>query len=114
VGSYTFEPGADDDDARLWINPAPGTFGAASPPLETVLADAESIGGSENLAAGGIQSFHVRNVDAATSGIGWDPVFQMDELRIGTTWASVTIPEPASLGLLMIGCVLLVIRRQRT
>lgn len=102
VVSYTFNGGSTTDDVvRLWVNPNPADFGAVTAPTHTVQ------GGTTGADATQIASFIVRNV----SGVG-SPVVRFDELRIGTDWASVTIPEPGSLGLLLVGCGLTSWRRR--
>ncbi|MEX2170335.1 MAG: hypothetical protein WD851_13560 [Pirellulales bacterium] len=99
VGSYETVAGNQNDIARLWINPDPSTFAdPAFSPLTTppTLIDNTTLTGTDI----GIASILLRQSLA--------PHLTLDELRVGTTWADVTpIPEPASLGLLLVGCVLL-------
>jgi hypothetical protein len=83
VGSYQFVTSAAHDDiARMWINPATNTFGAdeASKPAESIIS--QNAVGSDLT---GISSLFLRNINSIGN---FD--FQLDELRIGTTWASVT------------------------
>ena len=83
VGSYTFNPaGTNDDVANLWIDPAPSTFGVAFAPAPTLTTSSGS-----DISSGAIQSFVLMNRDAMEPANG---IF--DELRIGTSWASVTPP----------------------
>jgi len=89
VASYTFgPPGASttDDSSAMWINPDPGTFGApaAPPAMLTASAGADITGGTE----GQIISFLLREASTLEPGS-----MTVDELRIGTSWASVTPPS---------------------
>jgi len=97
VGSYEFVPGADNDVARLWINPASTSFGAETPPdPPTVISDGvTSAGVASDIAQ--LVSFYLRNN-------GVEPqTIQVDELRVDTTWAGVTtIPEPSAMLLVMV------------
>jgi len=87
VGSYTFNTVGDttDDFCKMWINPAPASFGAASPPIPTVTA----LTGSD-ITANSIASF----VFFQRAGTPEPAVMIADELRIDTAWAGVT-PPPA-------------------
>ena len=80
VASYEFVTGTGNDVSSLWINPAPATFGETAIPTATVT----HTGGTDMTA---ISQFLVR-------GAAGSPVGLLDELRVGTTWASVTPPEP--------------------
>jgi hypothetical protein len=83
VGEYQFAAGSNNDVTRIWINPVPG----AAPGLPA----AESALGVDVIAAG-LKTFYFRS-DAIMPAN-----FQVDELRIGTTYADVTpTPEPSSL-----------------
>ena len=108
VVGYEFGAGTDDDVARIWINPAPGTYGAAVAPTG-VDADLnyEDSTGADNITAtdrATLASFFLRNNSTAPDGI------EIDDLLIGNTWAEVTaVPEPgaavlASLALALAGC----------
>jgi hypothetical protein len=92
VGNYTFgPPGAatNDDSSALWINPDPATFGAPLPPGPTVAASLgnDITGGTE----GQIISFLLREANTSEPSS-----MTVDELRIGTSWASVTPPGTVS------------------
>jgi hypothetical protein len=93
--------------SELWVNPSSATFGAAVAPG----ADGGTIG---TFSATGIND----HVDSFLIGGGLATgaapnETNIDEIRIGTTWADVTsVPEPASLGLLSIGAVGLFRRRR--
>jgi hypothetical protein len=92
VAGYTFNTGsATDDVASLWIDPDPTTFLTGTPPAPTVT------GTGGDVSAPGISSILLRQSPA--------PFLAMDELRIGTDWASVTAPEPGATGLILVGCV---------
>jgi len=87
VGRYDFVAGTGNDTSALWINPASATFGAGAAPTATLT----SSGGTDMTA---ISQFLLR-------GAAGSPVAKVDELRVGTTWASVTpaaaaVPEPST------------------
>jgi hypothetical protein len=73
----------------MWVNPSSATFGAASPPSETLLATTAA--SATELSA--IASFALRDVNTVGN-----PSVLFDELRLGTDWASVTpvVPEASS------------------
>jgi len=81
VGSYTFNSGSSTDDfSQMWINPPASSFGLASAPPPTLT----------NIAGGNISqiaSFVLFNRNANEPAV----VFA-DEVRVGTSWASVTPP----------------------
>ncbi len=81
VGSYTFNTNsASDDVASLWINPVVSSFGTAQPPAATLTASSGA-----DISSSTIHSFLVMNRDSTEPAGG-----VIDELRIGTSWASVT------------------------
>jgi hypothetical protein len=84
VARYTFNPGGSTDDTcDLWLNPDPLSLGSATAPTPTLAGI-----GSGGADMPDIDQFFVRNTSSGE-------VFSMDELRVGTTWASVTpAPEP--------------------
>jgi len=80
VGSYSFTVGAPHT-ARLWINPNPADFGAATAPPETL----NSVSGTDLKQIASFIYFQRPQ--------GVQPKATLaDELRIGPTWASVTPP----------------------
>jgi len=79
VLSYTFNPGASDDVAKLYVNPIPGSLENENTPVVTTT-------GSTDVNNSRAQSFFLRNNSVEPSGT------QIDDLRIGTTWEDVT-PE---------------------
>lgn len=80
VVAYTFNTGgAADDVARLWINPVPGAVEPAATITDT------HIGVDLNLAT--TANFFFRQDSLTETG-----ALEIDELRIGTTWAEVTTP----------------------
>ncbi|EEF61804.1 immunoglobulin domain-containing protein [Pedosphaera parvula] len=92
VGSYTLNTNsASDDLANLWINPDPTTFGAGLAPAPTL-----STTSGTDITANQIASFlFFRRGDASAT---LQPAALIaDELRIGTTWASVTPPLSTAL-----------------
>jgi hypothetical protein len=83
VGSYAVNTASSTDDAAsLWINPAPSMFGAALPPAPTLTTSSGS-----DIPSNIVRSFLIMNRDPSEPAAGI-----IDELRIGTTWASVTPP----------------------
>lgn len=83
VVGYTFNTGTTSDDiVSLWVNP---TTGNSTPPTPTI-TDTNS---TTDLT--GVNNFLLRQ-DSSTE----TPSLEIDELRIGTTWASVT-PSSTSL-----------------
>ncbi len=75
VGSYDYTA----HTANLWINPASTTFGSNAPPAPTITATKGA-----DLNSGGIHAFVLGSRTNAPPGC------YVDELRIGTTWATVT------------------------
>jgi len=95
VGSYEFVSGTGNDISRIWINPSSTDFSALSAPTATITAT----GGTDLT---GVRGFLLRGANGSPSG-------QMDELRIGTSWADVTpVPEPSSSMLMVLGAGALV------
>jgi hypothetical protein len=93
VGSYEAVAGAQNDVARLWINPSSSTFGdPLFSPLTTppTLID-NSTGSGTDI---GILSVLLRQSPA--------PFVTLDELRVGTSWADVTPVPEASAALLFL------------
>jgi pectate disaccharide-lyase len=79
VVRYTFT-GTTSDTVDFWVDPASATFGAASAPAAT-----GNTSGANNVAS--IPYFGIY----AASGSG--PTLYLDEIRLGTNWASVTPPN---------------------
>ena len=76
---YTFTA-TTTDTVDFWVNPGSATFGAGAPPVAT-----GSTSGGNNVAS--ITYFGLY----AASGSG--PTIYLDEVRLGTDWASVTPPS---------------------
>jgi hypothetical protein len=96
VASYEINAGASNDVSRLWINPV--LDGVEPAPSATDLTFAAN---DINIA-----SIILRQSPA--------PHLTLDELRVGTSWMSVTVPEPASLALALAACALLLVRSNIT
>lgn len=82
VAKYTFNPGAGDDTVALWVNPDPNTFGGAEPPPHI----AETTTGNTN-DAGGLRYVLLRCNSSTVTGVN-----EVDNVRVGTSWADVTPP----------------------
>ena len=78
VAAYQFVAGATNDSTKLWINPNASTFGKTEP-APTLTA----VNNTTDMTA--VMRFFIRQDLANTT-----PLIEMDELRIGTTWADVT------------------------
>jgi hypothetical protein len=92
VGSYEINPaGGQDDVSRIWVNPTPGTWGAAAAPTATRTAP---ITGTdlldETFTNPALSSFLLRQAVSSVPGV------QVDDLRIDQTWAQVTPPAGVS------------------
>lgn len=83
VGSYTINTSStSDDQAKLWINPEPATFGATSPPPATLTTAT-----GNDISANQIASFvFFRRGDSSMQ----PAAMLADELRVAATWAGVT------------------------
>lgn len=79
VASYQIVSGPANDIVKLWINPSSSTFGAGSEPTP----DFNITNSGTDLAS--IARFLIRQDATAAT-----PNIDMDELRVGSTWASVT------------------------
>ncbi len=77
VGAYDIITGTANDVARIWLNTS--AIGGAEP-----APDATSVPGTD-LGTAGIERFLLRQDNATNT-----PFIEMDELRVGTTWADVT------------------------
>lgn len=101
VVGYSFVAGAANDTVSLWINPSSSTFSAASAP--TANFSYTNTGDPTALAA-----FAFRSANVATS-------FNVDELRVATTWAEAVVPEPKTCLLIGVGFAFMLwnLRRRR-
>ena len=85
VARYTFSTGSGTDDTvDLWLDPATSTLGAASAPAATV----GGVGGGTTDAA----SLQSATIHINSSGSAFTGEWNIDEYRVGTTWAAVTPP----------------------
>lgn len=102
VVSYEFVSGTGNDVAKMWINPDVSTFGGSSAPAYDLMVTITA--GDAAL----LNTVEIKNSSAM-------PIVQLDEIRVGTTWADVTpIPEPATVGMLGLGALTtLTVRRFR-
>ncbi len=97
VGSYDIA----NQVSKLWVNPSMNTFGDNS------LTPAATVSDTTAGAAINIASIILRQSPA--------PFVNLDEIRVGTDWASVTAPEPGTLTLLVLACGVLssAVRKRR-
>lgn len=103
VGAYTRGSNATNGSTRLWINPDSATFGTATPPAATLSTNTYAMDPTWN------------RLQIISSGTGsFTTNWVLDEVRIGTDWASVVpaIPEPATIGLLGLGALVTVLIRR--
>jgi hypothetical protein len=100
VASIEQVTGTANDIARMWIDPAPSTFGSLTVPAATRT--------DNTTVATDIGAFSIILRQSPS------PFFSIDEIRVGTAWGDVTVPEPASISLLGV-CVGIgmLLRRQR-
>ncbi len=88
VGNYTLVSGATTNDiATLWINPSANDFGAVTAPSSNAI-----VAPTGTDISGNISSF----VFFKRSSTAEPAVMIADDLRVGTTWASVTPPAVAN------------------
>jgi len=97
--------------SEIWVNPSSATFGASAP-----AADGSTIG---TYSATGTND-HTNSIliGAGIAGGSNPNEIDVDEIRVGTTWADVTtetisIPEPSTIGILGIAALAVLARRQR-
>ena len=89
VARLTINPGANNDTFDLWLNPSPFAFYASESNLPT--PDVTGVGGTA-ADVGNVDFFFIRNTAQPFSR-------RFTDLRIGTTWASVSPPSPPTLSL---------------
>jgi hypothetical protein len=80
VAKYTFGAGAGDDTVALWVNPATNSFNGTEPAASIA---ATNTGNTTDPAQ--LQYVFVRANSSTTSGVN-----EVDDIRVGTTWADVT------------------------
>jgi len=85
VGSYTRGSTATDGLTQLWINPDSASFGTATPPVATLATNSFASDANWN-----------RLQIISSGSTSWPAKWQIDEVRIGTDWASVVPCIPAS------------------
>jgi hypothetical protein len=106
VVAYQMNPDTNDDQAFLWINPSPSTYGSMTPPTPTITSNGSLTAAVDH---GPVASFFLRN-----NGVEPD-VTLVDDLRVATTWAQVTylVPEPAAVLMAVVGIVGLTFSKRR-
>ncbi len=80
VARYTFNPGTDDDEVALWLDPAANTLGVPEGNVP-----AATLSGSTGTDATAVQSFWVFHPSQELTNS-----FVLDEVRVGLSWADVT------------------------
>jgi hypothetical protein len=80
IGTYV--PGTPNDKSSMWINPSSSTFENTLPPTATINGDLTGSGIND---INPVNRFYLSQ-DAVTT----TPSIDIDEIRIGSTWASVT------------------------
>jgi hypothetical protein len=106
VVAYQMNPGTNDDDAFLWLNPDPSTYGATTAPTPTITSNGANTPANDH---GPVASFYLRNN-------GVEPDFTLvDDLRVATSWAQVTqlVPEPAAVVTAVIGLIGVLLFKRR-
>lgn len=96
VGRLSFSDTAGADAITIWLDP---TLGGGTP------GGGFTLNGDFNSALFTNPNFGYRG------GFGW--LGSVDEVRIGTTFADVTVPEPAAFSLALAGGLALLLRRRR-
>ena len=84
VMKYTFAS-AGSDTVALWVNPSSSSFGGSEPAATMNDVAATNASGFTSGAASGLGYFQIRGGSGTAAG-----VLQMDNVRIGSTWADVT------------------------
>lgn len=82
VAEYSYTS-ASVSSVRFWVNPAPGTFGAATAPPPTLAVE-----GKGGYAGVPVQRILVGSVGNTSSASGFS--MTLDAFRVGNTWADVT------------------------
>jgi PEP-CTERM motif len=107
VVAYQMNPDVNDDQAFLWLNPDPLTYGALVAPLPDVTSNGADTAANDH---GPVSSFYLRNN-------GVEPDFTLvDDLRVAATWDEVTrlvIPEPSAIALAGLALLGLLQRRRK-
>lgn len=80
VVRYTFNPGSDDDEVALWLDPAANTLGVSEGNVP-----AATLSGTTGTDAATVTSFWVFHPSQELTNS-----FILDEVRVGLTWADVT------------------------
>jgi hypothetical protein len=92
VASYTFVNATTNDDfAQLWINPSASDFGTANPPPPTLTTSGGGDLTNTSVHVSQIASFVLFERGSANASLQPGTTIA-DELRVGTSWASVTPP----------------------
>jgi hypothetical protein len=112
VGEYELNSGTKNDGGAMWINPTMLGADEGNLPSATFSKTNTSAGGND---LNNVSTFMLyRPSILATVNVPGVDGMQIDELRVGDTFASVTpTPEPATAGLLVASGAMLLARRRR-
>ena len=111
VAKFT-DDGFTNDTLELWVNPVLGDEFASGPP-DLVLNQATG-NADLNFYVAGNPSWAIQGLVLEAGGGATNSIAIFDELRIGTTWESVTpVPEPGRALLLAGALMACAVRRQR-
>jgi hypothetical protein len=78
------------DIVELWVNPDSATYGAVNPPPPNCMTNAGNGGATADPGANGVDRLSWRGTASSFQ-------HEVDELRVGFTWAAVTPPPPVYL-----------------
>ncbi|MBK6913194.1 MAG: hypothetical protein IPH11_05835 [Ignavibacteriales bacterium] len=85
VVSYELVSGVTNDITKLWLNPDVSTFGGIAPTPDIIITNT-----LDN------DLTNLNRILIRQDGTASTPFIELDELRIGTSWADVTLPTGSS------------------
>ncbi len=92
VGSYTFDnsSGSGVGESRLWVNPNPTSFGAGTAPADNVVNSLDASDTAYNKVEPNPDQMGELIIRQGNTFV---PSWTIDEMRMDTTWAGVTMPK---------------------